>query len=384
MTVLSKAEEPRSKAEALKFAPSDAKLRVILVLHIKDGAEKRFMEIYEKLNRQVAEVPGHISGQLCQSIQNPSEWIITSEWESPAPYFAWVNSAEHVRMVEPMHECVHNTQSLRYGVVRESRQGATAPAEGARGAERTAGRRAERAADSVVRHAVTFTVKPGSERAAAKILAEYASPKPEVDAITRLHRTSLFMQANRVVRAIEVIGDLGAALRHVAGQPGVKAAEEALNPHLEEARDLDDPKAARDFFMRAALPAVHQLTVGDVTAPDVRRRAFNYRARPGCGAAVALLLARQDELAAARHPTPLVSSTIYQRDDIVVRVVDLRSPREPDPSVVLGIDGPRAAAVLGRLVDLGEKGDLTSKAGIKRFLADCDMGLVTDRRAQET
>ncbi|GAA1898753.1 SchA/CurD-like domain-containing protein [Streptantibioticus ferralitis] len=383
MTVLSKAEEPGSKVDALEFAPGDSKLRVILVLHIKEGAEKRFMEVYEKLNRQVVKVPGHISGQLCQSIQNPSEWIITSEWESPAPYFAWVNSAEHVRMVEPMHECVHNTQSLRYGVLRESRPDAAAPADGARRAERNGGRRAAQAGDNVVRHAVTFTVKPGSERAAAKILAEYTSPEAEVDAITRLHRTSLFMQGNRVVRAIEVIGDLGAALRHVAGQPGVKAAEEALNPHLEEARDLDDPKAAREFFMRAGLPAVHQLTVGDVTAPGVRRRAFNYRARPGCGAAVALLLARQDQLAAARHPTPLVSSTIFQRDDIVIRVVDLRSPSEPDPTVVLGIDGPRAPAVLSRLVDLGEKDDLTSEAGIKRFLADCDMDLVTDRRAQE-
>ncbi|MDF3289535.1 SchA/CurD-like domain-containing protein [Streptomyces silvisoli] len=376
MTVLSKAEAPRSKAGALEFIPSESKLRVILVLHIKDGAEKRFMEVYRILRDQVAEVPGHISDQLCQSIQNPSEWIITSEWEGPAPYFAWVNSAEHVRMVEPMHECVHNTRSMRYGVVRETRPAAAAPVPRAE-------RHTERPPDDVVRHAVTFTVKPGSEQAAARVLASYVSPDPEVDAITRLHRTSLFMRGNRVVRAIEVIGDLGAALRHVAGQPGVRAAEEALNPHLEEARDLDDPKAAREFFMRAALPAVHHLTVGDVNAPGVRRRALSYPARPGCGAAVALFLSRQDQLAAARHPSALVSSTIYQRGDIVVRVVDLRSASEPDPRVILGIEGVRAPAVLSRLVDVGADGDLGTSAGISRFLADCDMDLVTDRRAQE-
>jgi heme-degrading monooxygenase HmoA len=373
MTVLSTAEAPRSKAESLAFTPSESKLRVILVLHIKDGAEKRFMEVYSALREQVAEVPGHISDQLCQSIQDPTQWIITSEWEGPEPYFAWVNSAEHVRMVEPMHECVHNTKSLRYGVVRETRPAAAAPVPRAQ-------RQSEPPSDDVVRHAVTFTVKPGSEQAAAKVLAEYASPAPEVDAITRLHRTSLFMRGNRVVRAIEVIGDLGAALRHVATQPGVRAAEEALNPHLEEARDLDDAKAAREFFMRAALPAVHHLTVGDVNGPGVRRRALSYPARRGCGSAVALFLSRQDQLAAARHPSALVSSTIYQRGDIVVRVVDLRG--EPDPSVVLGVEGHRAPAVLSRLVDLGPNGDLSDSAGIQRFVADCDMDLVTDRRAQ--
>ncbi len=376
MTVLSKAEAPRSKAEALEFSPSESKLRVILVLHIKDGAEKRFLEVYGSLRDQVAEVPGHISDQLCQSIQNPTEWIITSEWEGPTPYFAWVNSAEHVRMVEPMHECVHDTRSLRYGVVRDTRSAAAAPVPRAE-------RRAEPPTDGVVRHAVTFTVKPGHEQAAARVLASYVSPDPEVDAITRLHRTSLFMRGNRVVRAIEVIGDLGAALRHVASQPGVRAAEEALNPHLEEARDLDDPGAAREFFMRAALPAVHRVTAGEVNGPDVRRRALTYPARPGCGAAVALFLSRQDQLAAARHPSALVGSTIHQRGDIVVRVVDLRSPDDLDPRVVLGIDGVRAPAVLSRLVDLGADGDLGSSEGISRFLAECDMDLVTDRRAQE-
>ena len=40
---------------------------------------------------------------------------------------------------------------------------------------------------------------------------------------------SLFMRGNRVVRAVEVTGDLGNAMRHVAAQPEVRAVEEAIN-----------------------------------------------------------------------------------------------------------------------------------------------------------
>ena len=67
----------------------------------------------------------------------------------------------------------------------------------------------------------------------AEILANYSPPQAQVDATTRLCRTSLFMRGNRVVRAVEVTGDLGNAMRHVAAQPEVRAVEEAINPYLE-------------------------------------------------------------------------------------------------------------------------------------------------------
>ena len=79
------------------------------------------------------------------------------------------------------------------------------PRRGARRRRRPAGRR-PRLGDGVVRHALTFTVKPGSEAKVAKILADYASPQARVDDTTRLRRTSLFMHGNRVVRAVEVRG----------------------------------------------------------------------------------------------------------------------------------------------------------------------------------
>ncbi|MFG3016374.1 SchA/CurD-like domain-containing protein [Streptomyces cinerochromogenes] len=333
-----------------------SRLRVVLLVDVHDGAQQQFLEAYEQLCNQVAQVPGHVSDQLCQSIENPSQWLITSEWESAPPFLTWVNSEEHVRMVEPLHSCVRDTRSLRFHIVRET-GGGEAAASGAR-------RRLQaspRIGDGVIRHALTFTVKPGSEAQVKRILADYASPRAKVDETTRLCRTSLFMHGNRVVRAIEVRGDLLAALRHVARQPEVRAVEEAINPYLEQERDLNDQESARVFFTRAALPAVHHVTADELTEGE--RQALYYPARPDCGMRLAELLAQQDEAAAEDPDSPVLRSTIFQRDDVVVRLVDVR----PGPGVRAVLPEPGRQAALSGLLD-GEP---------------VGMDLVTDRRSPD-
>ncbi|GGJ30743.1 SchA/CurD-like domain-containing protein [Streptomyces brasiliensis] len=290
-------------------------LRVVLLVDVYEGAQQQFLEAYEQLGSQVASVPGHVSDQLCQSIENPSQWLITSEWESAPPFLAWVNSEEHVRMVQPLHSCVRDTRSLRFHIVRETGSGV---ADSSKRRLQTS----PRIGDGVIRHALTFTVKPGSEQQVAKILEDYSSPQAQVDDTTRLCRTSLFMHGNRVVRAIEVRGDLLAALRHVARQPEIRAVEEAVNPYLEEDRDLNDPESARVFFTRAALPAVHHMTVHEL--PEGERYAQYYPAKPGQGMRLAELLAQHDEAALEDPAGPVLRSTVFQRDDVVVRLVDMR------------------------------------------------------------
>ncbi|EFL22300.1 polyketide synthase CurD [Streptomyces himastatinicus ATCC 53653] len=362
---------------------ADSRLRVVLLLDVRSGAEERFLRAYDELCQQVASVPGHLSDQLCQSIEDPSKWLITSEWESAPPFLAWVDSEAHREMVKPMHGCVEDTRSLRFGILRETDKrvrGTTA----ARGRLQAA----PRIGDGLVRHGLTFTVKPGSEKDVAAILADYAPMETRVDDTTRLCRTSLFMTGNRVVRAVEVKGDLVAALRHVSRQPEVRAVEAAVNPYLEEPRDLDDPDAAREFFYRAALPVVHHLTAvnganGSAPAGPLRRHALCYPVREGSGTAVSRLLARQDELAMNGGTTPLVSSTIFQHEDLVVRMIDMRAPLDQDPALSVGVGGKRAAAVLSRLIERGPDRDLSHEDGLRRFLADCDMEPVTDRRAAD-
>jgi SchA/CurD like domain len=169
----------------------------------------------------------------------------------------------------------------------------------------------------------------------------------------------------------------------VAQQPEVRAVEEAINPYLEVARDLDDPAGAREFFQRAALPVVHHLASPDAPEADdeASRHALLYPVKPGCGAAVARLLARQDELALANPENAVVRSTVFQREDIVMRLIDVVGPLDRRPAVAAGVGGPRAAAVLGRLARLDAYGGLADEAGLRRFLTDCAMQPITDRRA---
>ncbi|GGS28069.1 SchA/CurD-like domain-containing protein [Streptomyces nojiriensis] len=371
-----------------------SRLRVVLLLDLYDGAQNQFLEVYEHLQKQVSSVPGHISDELCQSIENPSQWLITSEWESAPRFLAWINSEEHVASVQPLHGCVRDTRSLRFSVLREIGKGpgpgshsptgppsaaasSPAAADRARGGLQVAPRRG----DGVVRHALTFTVKPGSEPVVAELLAGYTSPQAQVDESTRLRRTSLFMHGNRVVRAVEVEGDLLAALRHVAQQPEVRALEEAINPYLEQDRDLSDPGSARMFFTRAALPAVHHVAAGGREPADVRRHALFYPAKDGCGMALARLLAGQDEAAVDDPTSPIEGSTVFQRDDIVVRLLDLRGPLDARPALALGVEGGHKAAVLARLLDSAKDGVPTTDQEISRFLARSEMRLITDRRA---
>ncbi|MGW2547804.1 SchA/CurD-like domain-containing protein, partial [Kitasatospora sp. NPDC001574] len=181
---------------------------------------------------------------------------------------------------------------------------------------------------------------------------------------------------------VEVVGNLGDALRHVAMQPEVRAVEEAINPYLEEARQLGDPQAARAFFARAALPAEHQAIAGSPASGRLHRHAVLYPVKPGNGQAVADLLADYDNLATVDPTGPVVTSTVFHRDDVVVRLVDLRVPAEADPAAGLGVAGEREAALLGRLLDLGPEGDLRTVGGLSAVLAARAMNPVTDRTSQ--
>ncbi|MEG3631154.1 SchA/CurD-like domain-containing protein [Streptomyces poriticola] len=360
----------------------DSRLRVFLLLDLYDGAQQQFLETYEQLRNHVASVPGHVSEQLCQSIENPSQWLITSEWESAPPFLAWVNSEEHVQMVKPLHRCVRDTRSLRFHVLRETG--------GPFAESATSGLQAPpRVGDGVIRHALTFTVKPGSEQTVARLLAGYSAPEPRVDDTTRLCRTSLFMHGNQVVRAIEVRGDLLAALRHVARQPEVRAVEEAINPYLEQERDLGDPESARVFFTRAALPAVHHVTTSGPVPADARRHALYYPARKGCGMRLARLLARHDEAMAGDAFSPVRNSTIFQRDDIVVRLIDVQGAIDADPVLSLGLQDPRQVTELTSLLDVDALGvDEADRArsgngDITHLLGLADMDLITDRRSPD-
>ncbi|MEU3899615.1 SchA/CurD-like domain-containing protein [Streptomyces sp. NPDC045251] len=368
-----------------------SRVRVVLMLDIHDGKQQEFLDAYDGIRDRVAAVPGHVSDQLCQSVDNPTQWLLTSEWESAEPFLAWVNSEEHLDTVEPLQDYVRDTHSLRYSVLRET--AAERPPSAADGA---ALRTAPRVGGNVVRHALTFTVRQGSEEEVARLLAGYTAPEARVDESGRLLRTSVFLHGTRVVRAVEVRGDLQTALRHVARQPAVRAVEEALNPYLEQERDLRDPRAARRFFTRAAMPAVHHVASGDGAGALTRRVALLYPVRAGAGPELARLLARQDAVATHAPDSPVLAATVFHRDDLVVRLVDVDGEPEDAPAFVLGLhgsagapggSGDAGAAVAERLLDtpaVGIDGPLTEARTLSLLLARARMTPLTDRRSPAT
>ncbi|QSB16332.1 antibiotic biosynthesis monooxygenase [Natronosporangium hydrolyticum] len=99
------------------------RLRVVFLLTVAEGAEDRFVAAYEAIRHRVAAVDGHLADQLCQSTTDPSQWMITSEWESPEHFLAWERTAGHRELAGPLVACTTDRRSLRF-LVRHQTSGA--------------------------------------------------------------------------------------------------------------------------------------------------------------------------------------------------------------------------------------------------------------------
>jgi hypothetical protein len=216
------------------------------------------------------------------------------------------------------------------------------------------------------RYALSFTVKPGSEPAVAEILGSYRRPPAgAASGPPLLRRTSVFMAGARVVRVMDVDGDIGAVMRHLAAQPQIRAVEEALDPHLGAPRDLRSANGAREFLHQALLPvASHR------AGPEGQRCALLYPVRAGCGEQLARLLA---------DGAPTVPTTTFRRGDVVVRMLEVDgSAGDPLDQLARAESGAQAASALAGMLDT--HADLTTEAGLRAFLEECRMELLTDRR----
>ncbi|WP_436756904.1 antibiotic biosynthesis monooxygenase family protein [Streptosporangium sp. V21-05] len=104
-------------------------MRARIVFLIRVPAERRedFLAAYERIRYQVSGgVPGHLKDQVCQSVTDPEQWLITSEWRRVADFLAWEATEEHRELVRPMRECVTEARSLRFLIRAETEAGAPA------------------------------------------------------------------------------------------------------------------------------------------------------------------------------------------------------------------------------------------------------------------
>ncbi|MFI2664321.1 antibiotic biosynthesis monooxygenase family protein [Micromonospora carbonacea] len=95
--------------------------RVLFLLRLKPGSAEEFLHAYEKVRWEVASLPGHRVDQVCQSTEDPDDWLITSEWHSAADFLEWERSPGHRELAAPMLACVVERRSVRFTVRRETR-----------------------------------------------------------------------------------------------------------------------------------------------------------------------------------------------------------------------------------------------------------------------
>ncbi|MFF0449649.1 antibiotic biosynthesis monooxygenase family protein [Streptomyces sp. NPDC004609] len=101
-------------------SPVGDKLSVVYAVRVVEGGEQGFREVYDRIRKSVAGVPGHIVDRLGEPIDDSRQWVITSEWETPEHFFAWLRGDDHRALLAPLRAWVDQTQSLRYRVVQET------------------------------------------------------------------------------------------------------------------------------------------------------------------------------------------------------------------------------------------------------------------------
>jgi heme-degrading monooxygenase HmoA len=84
------------------------RVRVIRLLRVREGREADFLKSYSGVLERAERFPGHLGEQLCRSVDHPSRWLLTSEWESLECVKRWRADPDHTALVEPMNDCLHD------------------------------------------------------------------------------------------------------------------------------------------------------------------------------------------------------------------------------------------------------------------------------------
>jgi heme oxygenase (mycobilin-producing) len=93
------------------------KHRIIFNVHIKPGREKDFLEAFQPIRRLIAEgQPGLIAEQVCQSLDDPQRFTITSEWVNLESFQEWEKSPTHRQLALPLRDCWDEAKLQKYRV----------------------------------------------------------------------------------------------------------------------------------------------------------------------------------------------------------------------------------------------------------------------------
>jgi len=95
----------------------------VLQVRVKPDSEETFLERYDALRERVsAGIDGHVVHRLCQGVDDPSRWLIFSEFETVEASQEWERSQEHRELTMPLRDCWDEAQRTSYEVRLETRR----------------------------------------------------------------------------------------------------------------------------------------------------------------------------------------------------------------------------------------------------------------------
>lgn len=97
-----------------------ARVRVIRLLRVREGMEAEFVRSYEGVRAGAEGFAGHLGEQLCRSLDDPAQWLLTSEWADLDAIRRWRTGDAHRTLVEPMNACLHDDRWTGVFQVRET------------------------------------------------------------------------------------------------------------------------------------------------------------------------------------------------------------------------------------------------------------------------
>ncbi|MEV5886644.1 methyltransferase [Streptomyces sp. NPDC052020] len=216
--------------------------------------------------------------------------------------------------------------------------------------------------------ALALRVRPGQETALARVLAGTPADGPR--RARSAPAVATFTAAGRVVHLAGVTEPLAAPDRLTAGMAGIAEGSDEERSVRALCRVPEDVSTAAHLAGARLDRRAHHVRPGP-PAERVHHRALLYPVRPGHGEALCRLLAAGVAPGTPRQlASALVSSTVYGRDDTVVRY--WTAPAEEELDNVARV-APRSGlgARLNRLLDFAA--DLTTPQGFRAFFTACAM-----------
>ncbi|MFD0691989.1 antibiotic biosynthesis monooxygenase family protein [Actinomadura fibrosa] len=101
---------------------AEPSVRILFFARVAEEGEARFLDAYDSIRDRVAAADGHLGEELCQSADDPQQWLITSEWATAGHYATWARAHGFSQLSDPITrttvERVHRRFLVRRGTPR--------------------------------------------------------------------------------------------------------------------------------------------------------------------------------------------------------------------------------------------------------------------------